>query len=390
MPDDTIDARTRTRAPASPAAAGCAVLAACAALAGGSLTSTADARPSGGLSVPGKPAVSAAICAAQRSWTCARGQVLTLRGENLQAVRAVVFLGAAGRRDDVRLRIGARASSAGELLAIVPKRARSGRLRLVSSIGTAANSAKPLRVVNDIPGIDEAGETGRIFAGGRLQATFAYRAAAAGGEDATVEAVRVSDGEVVRRWPLAPGPDGRGEVRWDGFAGDAPVRTGTYLLRLSQAAATIAAAEPGQRAEVEIIEGFYPIRGTHRAPSTATQRFGGARGHQGSDHFARCGTPLAAHAKGVVHKVAFQSAAGNYVVVNTPDGGSYAYMHLRDRPLVREGQSVFTGQRLGYVGETGRAWGCHLHIELWSAPGWYQGGEPLDSEPLMLRLDRWS
>jgi murein DD-endopeptidase MepM/ murein hydrolase activator NlpD len=38
------------------------------------------------------------------------------------------------------------------------------------------------------------------------------------------------------------------------------------------------------------------------------------------------------------------------------------------------------------VGQTGRASTCHLHFELWTAPGWYEGGEAVDPEQLLRRL----
>ena len=162
------------------------------------------------------------------------------------------------------------------------------------------------------------------------------------------------------------------------------------MLRLNGDARGVATAATGSGDPVHLIEGLYPIRGPHTPPQTDTQRFGGPRGHQGTDHFSPCSTPLAAFTKGVVNTAGFQSAAGNYVVVDMPSGESYAYMHLRDPALVSKGDTVFAGQRLGNVGQTGDATGCHLHIELWSAPGYYRGGSPFDSLPLMQRLDHIS
>jgi murein DD-endopeptidase MepM/ murein hydrolase activator NlpD len=43
---------------------------------------------------------------------------------------------------------------------------------------------------------------------------------------------------------------------------------------------------------------------------------------------------------------------------------------------------------IGYVGDTGDASECHLHFELWDAPGWYEGGRPVDPLALLKRWDR--
>jgi murein DD-endopeptidase MepM/ murein hydrolase activator NlpD len=38
----------------------------------------------------------------------------------------------------------------------------------------------------------------------------------------------------------------------------------------------------------------------------------------------------------------------------------------------------------------GRASGCHLHFEMWTAPGWYQGGDVFDPLPELTRWDAFS
>ena len=378
--------RTRTRLRPLLALAGLAMLAgACA------LPALAQSDPgtgaTGGAEVPGAPSVTGATCARQQPWTCARGQVLTLTGADLEGVQAIVFLGRPGAADDVRVRIGAHAAQAGELMTVVPRGARSGRVRVIGALGSPAVSAHPLTVVAQLPATDDAGGLSKLIAGGRREASLTYTTSAAPPDDARIEAVRVGDGAVVRSWPLSA--DG-GTIHWDGFAQNAPVATGTYVLRLNDAGAQSAAIAPGSDTQFDLIEGFFPIRGAHQLASTPTQRFGGPRGHQGTDNFAACGTPLAAWTKGVVQIVGFQGAAGNYVVVARPDGEAYVYMHMRDRALASVGQKVFAGQRLGYVGDTGDAEGCHLHIETWTAPGYYKGGHPVDSLPLMKRLDGFS
>lgn len=135
-------------------------------------------------------------------------------------------------------------------------------------------------------------------------------------------------------------------------------------------------------------DGRFPIAGPHDLGQTATNNFGGGRDHKGQDMFAACGTPLVAVRNAVVQRAATDGAAGNYLVLQDAEGRSYVYMHMRSKALVNKGDRVTEGQRVGFVGETGRATGCHVHFELWTAPGWYTGGNAVDPLPQVKRWHR--
>lgn len=137
----------------------------------------------------------------------------------------------------------------------------------------------------------------------------------------------------------------------------------------------------------------FPIRGPHDYGGSGA-RFGTGRAghsHQGHDVFAKCGTPLVAARGGRVQFKGYHGAAGHYVVI---DGAGtrldYAYMHLVGASPFRRGDRVATGQRIGAVGDSGNARGCHLHFELWSGPGWYQGGRPINPLRALKAWDSWS
>ena len=136
-------------------------------------------------------------------------------------------------------------------------------------------------------------------------------------------------------------------------------------------------------------EGIFPIRARHQY-GTETNRFGGGRGHEGQDVFAKCGKRLVSALDGRVTHATYHSRAGNYVVIQAKDGTSQAYMHLLSPAIVDVGDRVVAGQDIGQVGETGRATGCHLHFEFWTAPGYYEGGEPIDPLPKLKAWDRVS
>jgi murein DD-endopeptidase MepM/ murein hydrolase activator NlpD len=161
------------------------------------------------------------------------------------------------------------------------------------------------------------------------------------------------------------------------------------MVGLVTAVAALAVAPPAitpspqtvaRRADVAVRRsGFvFPVGGPARIGTETAQRFGGLRGHLGQDVFARCGTPVLAARGGVVRRATYEPAAGNYAVVDAADGRSYVYMHLRGPARAGEGDAVVPGQRVGTVGRTGDADGCHLHFEVWTPPGWYSGGRAID------------
>ena len=132
--------------------------------------------------------------------------------------------------------------------------------------------------------------------------------------------------------------------------------------------------------------GTFPIRGRH----TYGDGLGAGRGHQGQDLLASCGKPVVAAMSGRVRLVDYQaSGAGNYVVIKGKDRRfDYVYMHMLRRLSVEEGDRVEAGDQIGLVGSTGRSTACHLHFEMWTAPGWYNGGDVANPKPSLKAWDR--
>ena len=139
-----------------------------------------------------------------------------------------------------------------------------------------------------------------------------------------------------------------------------------------------------------IPEEVFPVRGSVSFGSSGA-RFGAPRGgysHQGQDVMAACGTRMVAARRSKVLYNTYHSAAGWYVVLrNLGTNTSFAYMHLRERSPVKVGSVVGAGQRIGRVGQTGRAYGCNLHFEFWRG-AWQTGGKPVDPLPYLRSLLR--
>lgn len=87
--------------------------------------------------------------------------------------------------------------------------------------------------------------------------------------------------------------------------------------------------------------------------------------HKGVDFAAPQGTPIMAAGDGVVVKCGPYSSYGNYICIRHRGNMKTAYAHLKGYAKhIKAGCKVRQGQIIGYVGQTGRATGPHLHFEL--------------------------
>jgi murein DD-endopeptidase MepM/ murein hydrolase activator NlpD len=85
--------------------------------------------------------------------------------------------------------------------------------------------------------------------------------------------------------------------------------------------------------------------------------------HNGIDIKANQGDPYFAFAKGEVIEVGFEASLGNYIQLQHENGITSHYLHS-SKVLVKKGQQVEGGEKIGLVGSTGYAVGPHLHFEV--------------------------
>jgi hypothetical protein len=85
--------------------------------------------------------------------------------------------------------------------------------------------------------------------------------------------------------------------------------------------------------------------------------------HLGVDYRARIGTPVISTADGIITMAKKKGSFGLVIEVNHGNGFKTRYAHL-SRMLVKRGQRVKRGEKIGLVGNTGRSTGSHLHYEV--------------------------
>ena len=92
---------------------------------------------------------------------------------------------------------------------------------------------------------------------------------------------------------------------------------------------------------------------------------GFTRAHRGTDFAAPVGTPIKASGDGVIERADYWGSFGNYIRIRHNNTYKTAYAHLHKFARgIRSGTRVKQGQIIGYVGNTGRSTGPHLHYEV--------------------------
>lgn len=98
--------------------------------------------------------------------------------------------------------------------------------------------------------------------------------------------------------------------------------------------------------------------GARVSPFTGQRDF-----HKGLDISGRIGTPIYATAKGTISFAGTDGGYGRAITLSHGSGLVTRYAHLH-RLAVKKGQKVTRGELIGYMGNSGRSTGPHLHYEV--------------------------
>ena len=101
-------------------------------------------------------------------------------------------------------------------------------------------------------------------------------------------------------------------------------------------------------------------------PYSITSSYGWRWGklHEGIDIAGTgCGSPIYATNNGIVSVATYNNINGNYIYIDHNNGYHSVYAHLSSINVV-QGQAVAMGDKIGTMGQSGFAYGCHLHYSV--------------------------
>ena len=346
----------------------------------------------GGVGVPDPPSVDDVACVD----TCAGfhkatvGSKVEVTGRHLANVKTIAFDGESGSP----ILVSPASVAARTVKARVPTGAVTGKPKVIDSYSNQAGSPNTLEIVppDQIPDtgdfkLNEAvANPGKSFFDARKPARVRYMFSGTGATDIRIAVVDRKSGQVVDSWTETG--ETPGDVYTAKWRGRSSAANGPYRFRIGPVSG-------GLESTTEARFSFYKFKFPVRGPHSYGDGYGAPRDghvHMGQDVLASCGTPLEAARGGTVQWKAYQAGGAGYYLVIDGRGTThdYVYMHLAAPAKVAQGERVRTGQRIGVVGETGDATGCHLHFEVWNGD-WWNGGSAMPSVGDQLRLwDSWS
>lgn len=120
-----------------------------------------------------------------------------------------------------------------------------------------------------------------------------------------------------------------------------------------------------QKSRLAATPSIWPVRGW------VTSEFGprenpfssGVEFHKGIDIATRMGKEVVVTGDGMVIDASYNAADGNMVKIDHGYGIATSYLHL-SKTAVQKGIRVKRGTVIGYVGDTGRSTGAHLHYSV--------------------------
>ena len=120
-----------------------------------------------------------------------------------------------------------------------------------------------------------------------------------------------------------------------------------------------------QKSILAVTPSIWPVKGW------VTSEFGvrespfssGVEFHKGLDISTRFGNEIVAPADGLVVMSSYYPQDGNFVKIDHGRGLVTGFAHL-SRMVVKQGMRVKRGDIIGYVGDTGRSTGSHLHYSV--------------------------
>jgi murein DD-endopeptidase MepM/ murein hydrolase activator NlpD len=147
-----------------------------------------------------------------------------------------------------------------------------------------------------------------------------------------------------------------------GHAGGQRTDRSRFLARLQRAHKPLEITPP-----LGLSRYIFPVAG----PASFTDTYGADRSdvswHHGDDIFAPLGTPVVAVADGTLNRVGWEKLGGWRLWVRDRLGNEFYYAHLSGytRAALQKGR-ITAGTVLGFVGDTGDAFGTpfHLHFEI--------------------------